>query len=203
MKRLSIISGFLMISLIAGAQINFDSTAYKASYCTAYVTKSDGEVYKTDKYPSTMLFFFTPQRMLYQKGIEKRNIFFTESPRTGWLQLREELPHLAFLNSKDFEGSRCAIFITYDTEKECYYISVVYSNVNFTFECQLTDERPWDNDPITVKDMIEEGKSYRGNPQYTDEEIDAFFQYLEEETGIKAGVAKTFIMNEFIQDIAQ
>ncbi len=41
------------------------------------------------------------------------------------------------------------------------------------------------------------------NPEYTDEEIDNFFNYLEQETGIDAKVAKTFIMNEFIQDLNQ
>lgn len=202
MKRLTLISVIFLIPFLLKAQINIDSAGYKAISFCAYVDK-DGEVYKSQELPSNHLFFFTPEKMIYEVEYKERDIYFTESPKENWLNVGEHLPHLVFLNSKDIEGSKCSVVITHDTEDDLYYVSVVYKDINFAFTCLPTDRRPWDNDPYTVDQMIEDQNKYPENPKYTEEEIDDFFMEVEEKTGVNHKVAKTFIMNEFIKDIKE
>jgi len=203
MKRLALISAFFLIPIFSMAQIDIDSTSLQAIAVTVYADGSDGEVYKSKTFPANHLFFFTQEKMTYEKEWKERDIRFTERPKENWLDIGKHLPHLAFLNARDHEGSKCSVFMIQDLEDDCYYVTVVYSDINFTFTCLPTDRKPWDNDPYTVDQMIRDQEKFPENPEYTDEEVDAFFKEFEEKTGISSKVARTFIMNEFIRDIQE
>jgi hypothetical protein len=78
---------------------------------------------------------------------------------------------------KDSHGRQVVLKI--EKTKEDYLIGVQYSNLSFHFFADETDmnfaDLDWRNDPLTPYNLLEKGKTYRENPDYTDEELEKFF----------------------------
>jgi hypothetical protein len=176
----------------------FPTAGYKSDSLKIY--DKDGYSICT-KFARENLFYVNPRGVTYKKeGDFKKGYFiFIAEPELEEIGSWKGFSALSI----DLEGEECYFYLLYSPAESTYDIIVKYPDRSYYFNCQETDERPWDDDPVDASDMIEEGKQYEENPQYTNERINEFFEYLEKETGIKAGIAKAFIMKEFINDITQ
>jgi hypothetical protein len=142
-----------ILSLTLGAQVSFDSVAYKAFQ---KVTLSYTE---RDTTSSDVLFWFTGKKVTLSTNDQTQNLyfvkFFEETLKTGHKVTR--------IQCKDDGGFNCVLSTGFDNGFN--FISVEYHNMVFFYKVDETAERPWDNDP-------EEIKPYEPiNRKYTPEEI--------------------------------
>jgi hypothetical protein len=181
MIRLVLIFSFLVLSFLMKAQILMDSVAYKAFLLTAYI---DGEQMTGN---TDVLFYIDNGRV--QASVEnqiKRLTFLTEPQ---FEDIGTDQPNLM---SQCIDNGRykCSFFVVYEEKTDTYGLIVNYSNGMLFFQCKLSDERPWDNDPTYYID----DNLYRTDPQYTDEEVETFFDQFGNGKLIKEAIVKDFYM---------
>jgi len=134
---LTAILGIFFLTL--GAQVSFDSVAYKAFQ---KVTLSYNE---RDTTSSDVLFWFTGNKVSLTTNDQTRNLyfikFFEETLKTGHQVKR--------IQGKDDGRFNCVLSTGFDNGFN--FISVEYNNIIFFYKVAETTERPWDNDPDEMK----------------------------------------------------
>jgi hypothetical protein len=194
MKRLAIIWTLLLIPIILMAQIPIEDVSYKAFRVDIYI---QGE---THAFSCNDIFYIKDNKMVSTLNNQAKRVYFQEKPAYQDIKTYNDNLHAA---SKDLGGFKCQFYLVYtpadkttSKEKDVYSIIIYYSNVMFNFQCHLTDEKPWfmNEDPSDY--LIEEGKQYVENPNYTQEEIDAFLSQIGDPAKIMA-----IIMASFYQDL--
>jgi len=184
MKRIALLWKLLLIPIFCGAQISLDSTAYKAFRVTVY---TDGQVKDAN---SDILFYINDGKVISSVCNQTKAFFFRENPYfkdIGTDQLN------LIVRCYDDGGYKCTFVIVYDEITDIYVIVINYSNIMFFYQCKLSDERHEDNEPI---DWVKEGQKYKTDPNYTDEEVDAFFLKL----GINPEVARKALINDLLME---
>jgi hypothetical protein len=176
--------GRLLIALIvlfvfiktctAQGQFSIDSVAFKAFRVDVY----DGIDTEEGFFPTRWRAFNT-NALFYING---DRIITTELK--GQLKAFHILENLGYtenllatysgypLGCVDFGYYQLHINIFYVPETDTYGIRIDYSNMRFLFQCKISDERPWDDDII---DYTADNLKYKNDPNYTDEEVIAFF----------------------------
>lgn len=153
MKRVFFIAILGILSLTLGAQVSFDSVAYKA------FQKISLSYTERDTVPSDVLFWFGGNKASLTTNDQTKTLyfikFFEETLRTGHKVKR--------VQCKDDGGFYCVLSTGFDSGFN--FISVEYNNQVFFYRVVETKERPWDNDP-------EELEPYQLiDRKYTPEEI--------------------------------
>ena len=180
-----------------------DSTAYKAFRATIYYNNGESTNFGSDA-----LFYINNGVMLTPGEGQLKKFRFIETPRPAdigeFYNSGYEIPL-----SLDDGGHKCQIYFMYtpkdytrDKNKDVYSIIISYSNLMFFFQCHKTDERPWDNNPKYVDEMIEEQNKFPENPDYTDEEIREFFK-TSESTDSTIRIIENTIKRSLIPDLSE
>jgi hypothetical protein len=71
------------------------------------------------------------------------------------------------IDTRDLGGFECLTSIYYIKESDSYRIVFGYNNLTLYFYCNLTDERPWDNE----YDLVKDAQSWPDDPDYTNQEV--------------------------------
>ena len=198
MKQLAIILGFLLLPIFAFGQIQLDDVAYKAYQVDVFHGQEleDGSFYSTLKQTCTTtnaLFYFNDGIIFTTelKG-QIRAFQFTDEPQYANPLVKGQTYPGYLIQGYDYGHFKCHISIQYKAETDMYILVYEYDNMRFAFFCKKSDERPWDNDPI---DYVEEGKKYRTNPDYTEEEMIEFFNNF----GNGEIILKSIVNNFYIE----
>jgi len=186
MKRIALIWKLLLIPIFCGAQISLDSTAYKAFRVTVYANE------QVKSANSEILFYIDNSKITSSAKDQTKFFYFREVPHTE--DIGTDQPNI-MAKCYDDGGYRCTIVIVYEEDTDTYAIIINYNNVMFFYQCKISEERPWDNEPI---DWVKESQKYkyRENPIYTDEEVDAFFLEL----GVDPKVAREALINDLLME---
>ncbi len=176
MKRLALFLVFFLAPLMLAAQIDLNSVGYKAFRLTI------NYLGRTINVASDALFYMENGRMLANIDYQYRAIKFLEKP--AFIDIGTYNDNL-FARCIDNEGYTCSFYIVFTPAfenkiggKDVYTIAITYSNILFIYECYKTDERPWQEDPLDITNLVNQNNIYRTNPNYSDEEIEKFIKRL-------------------------
>lgn len=202
MKRLAIFFALFLTPLMLVAQIDIDSVGYKAFRVSVHYAG------KTINANSDVLFYLQDGRMIASTDNQYSGVKFLERPYER---------DMGFSNSNlvaecvDNGGYACSFFIVFSpassttSGNEVYTIAIGYSNILFIYECHKTDERLWhDQDhPLDIKKLVNQNKVYQTDPDYSDEEIEKFFDQFGNGKLIRAAIVQDFMIDfsETIQSL--
>lgn len=189
MKRLALFTGLLLITLISRAQFSIDGEAFRASRVDVYYGVDTEEGFFTNRHDvfNTDALFFFKDGLLVSQGLKNQlKCFYVKDDPKYTPELIRSYGGYG-LECLDHGFFKCYVNIIYVEKSDVYAVRIDYSNMRFFFECKITSDRPWDNDPI---DLVADAQSWPNDPDYTDEEVIAFFK-------------KHFSGNEFAKAIAQ
>ena len=175
MKRLAILWKLLLIPLMLAAQIDIDFVGYKAS---------------------DALFYMEAGKMIASINQQYKVVKFLEKPT--YMDIGTSNDNLV-ARCIDNGGYTCSFYIVFTPAsenkiggKDVYTIVIGYSSVLFIYECYKTDERPWKEDPLDIKNLVNQNNIYRTNPNYSDEEIEKFFDQFWNGKLIKNAIVQDF-----------
>lgn len=167
MKKILFLFLLIFITSSIEAQVSLDSVAYKAFRVSTYM---DGV--RRD-FNSDVLFYIDYPILISSAEGQTKKLQMKSNPRT--LEMELKLSNVQ-VECYDNGGYRCTLTIIYQEKTDTYGIIIEYSNVMFFYQCKLSDERPWDNDPIEYEPL-----ETPGNPIYTKEEIKSSINKMKEE----------------------
>jgi len=202
MKRLAIFFVLFLTPLMVKAQIDIDSVGYKAFRVSIHYNG------RTINANSDALFYIQKGIMLSSVDNQYKGVRFLERPHQR---------DMGFTNDNlvaecvDDGGYACSFFIVFTPASETksgvdvYTIAIGYSNILFIYECYKTDERPWyyQDHPLDIKKLVNQNNVYQTDPNYTDEEIEAFFDQFGNGKLIKAAIVQNFMFeaSETVQSL--
>jgi hypothetical protein len=200
MKRLAIFFVLFLTTLMVKAQIDIDSVGYKAFRVSVHFR---GQTITAN---SDALFYIQKGIMLASTDNQYKGVRFLETPRER---------DMGFSNDNlvaecvDNGGYACSFFIVFSPASETtsgvdvYTIAIGYSNILFIYECHKTSERPWKEDPLDIKTLVSQNNVYQTDPDYTDEEIEAFFDQFGNGKLIKNAIVQNFMFeaSETVQSL--
>lgn len=194
MKRLAILISFLMVSLLSIGQIPTEDVSYKAFRVDVSI---QGE---NHAFSCNDIFYLNDNKMISTLNNQAKRLYFQEELEYQNIGTHNDNLHAV---SKDNGKFKCQFYIvhtpaekTTSGEQDVYSIIIYYSNVMFNFQCHLTNEKPWFMNEDIVSTLLEEGSQYEENPDYTQEEIDAFLSQIGDPIKIMA-----IIMSSFYEDL--
>jgi len=195
MKRLSFIFGICLITLFSSAQIPMDSVSFKAYAVSIYYNN------RILSAASDHLFYINNGKVISTADNQYRSINFISTPAPRDMGFHQDN---LVAECKDQGGYACSFFIVYTpgsetySGKDVYSIAIGYSNILFIYECHKTNELPWfmqyENDPLSVENLLKMNSQYRNDPKYTDEEIEEFFNQFGNGKIIKNAIIQDFII---------
>lgn len=182
MKSLVIILA-LLIPQISWAQFPLNGEGFKASRSLQLI---GGEKYATD-YDHDVIFYFH-DGYVFTSGLKNSllsglSLFkFVESP-DWWSDAstaRGTQPgYTGWAWNRDHCLGTFSILYDHEISEDLgqYAIIIRYDDTSFLFYCDYTEKRPvgFREEPLSPTNLIEEGKKYRNDPDYTDEELIEFF----------------------------
>ncbi len=180
MKRLAVIFGILFLSLTAFSQFQINARAFKAYEVKTFNgwEKSDGSFAVTSGFmdPCNELFYFK-DAFLFTSLKENQRAYKFVKPYSEYCRFDSRLNGAEpgyLIACTDYENNASHVVVYHNGEND-YTIVLEYSDTRRSYKCKLTNERPWDNDPI---DYVAEGMKYRTNPEYTEEDLENFADKL-------------------------
>lgn len=200
MKRLALIWTLFLIPIFLGAQFSIDTIGLKAYRLDIYTGYMGEEQFIAEGHQiknSDLLFYIEGSKVvtdMWKKGSDNisqfKAFYFKDTPdyfsnyACGYPGYGVDAWDKGFFN--------CEFIVIYDSSSDSYQVNINYSNMIFSYECKLTEERPWDNEPINY---VKEGQNYINDPQYTDEEVEEFFDSISDGKGkaIMKGIVSKFI----------
>lgn len=162
MKKIALL--LLFIPSLLFSQFQMEDAAYKASLLRIY---NGDKLQRIEE--SSVLFYFDKGIMTSSKRDQTKLMRFETQERKTMNYKGGSLPILK-AQAKDSGGFLCAFIAGWVEETDTYIIFLGYDDVQFFYECQLTDERPWDNDPPEFQPHEPMERNY------TDEEVDEFLR---------------------------
>lgn len=190
MKRLAIIWKLLLISIFTMGQISIDDVSYKAFRVDVYIK---GQSYA---FGCNDIFYIKDNKMISTLKNQTKKVYFQEKPSYQDIGTKNDNLHAA---SRDAGGFKCQFYIIYtpvnktnSKKQDVYSIIIYYSNVMFNFQCHLSKEKPWFMNEDLVLKLLEEGKQYVENPDYTQDEINIFLSKIGDPAKIMAIIMSTF-----------
>lgn len=204
MKRLAILCLLLLIPLMLGAQIDIDSVGYKAFRISVHY---QGRIVNAN---SEVLFYMENGKMIASVDNQYKAVRFMKKPQERDMGFHNDNLVAECIDNGGFE---CSFFIVFSPANETisgvdvYTIAVGYSNILFIYECHKTNERPWyyenPNNPLSLENLVNQNNVYRTDPDYTDEEIEVFFDQFGNGKLIKSAIIQDFMIefSEVIQSL--
>jgi hypothetical protein len=200
MKRLIILWTLLLLPLFAGAQFSIDSVGFQVYRADIYQGQDTEEGFfanKRNSYNVDVLVYIEDGKMTNKnmRG-QLKSMRFQKEPKY-FSNLAEGVPGYE-IESKDFGGFNCVISIFYLQESNSYRIRMDYSNLRIFLYANPTNERPWDDQTDLM--LVKDAQSWPDNPDYTDEEVIAYFKKLMNGDEVSKAIAKALIfdaVNEF------
>lgn len=168
------------------AQFPLNGMSFKASKVIIHTEyQGDGSYTKYEKeYDHNVLFYFQ-NGYVFTEGIKNGQLSglggfkFEEGP-DYWddaiKDMRGDQPGYTGW-AKDRDLNRSLFSIIYHESLDKYLLIMEYSNDKFLFLCETTEEKPlgFEPNPLSPYNLIEEGKTYKTDPDYTEEELIEFF----------------------------
>jgi len=201
MKRLAIFLVLFLAPLMLAAQIDIDSVGYKAFRVSVHYR---GQTINAN---SDALFYIQDGKMITTQDGQFQAIRFLEKP--SYMDIGTYNDNLA-AQCVDNGGYSCGFYIVFTPAskttsgvKDVYIIAIAYSNILFMYECYKTDERPWKEDPLDIKVLVNQNNVYRNDPAYSDEEIETFFDQFGNGKLIKNAIVQNFMFeaSETVQSL--
>ena len=200
MKRLAIFLVLFLAPLMVKAQIDIDSVGYKAFRVSVHYAG------RTINANSDALFYIQKGMMVASTDNQYKGIRFLERPYERNMGFSN---HNLVAECVDNGGYACSFFIVFSPASETtsgldvYTIAIGYSNILFIYECHKTNERPWKTDPLDIKVLVNQNNVYRNDPNYSDEEIETFFDQFGNGKLIKNAIVQDFMFeaSEVVQSL--
>ena len=206
MKRLAIILA-LLIPQISWSQFPLNSEGFKASKLVVHTEyQSDGSYTKYHKEFDHDVLFYFQDGFVFTEGLKNGQLSglggfkFEEGP--DWWDdaindMNGDQPgYTGYALDRDL--NRSLFSVIYHESAEKYLLIMEYSNDKYCFICEPTSKRPlrFQDHPLTPTNLIEDGKKYRTNPDYTEEELIEFFDNFGNGKVILEGIKASFYAGE-------
>jgi hypothetical protein len=161
MKKVFFIAILGILSLILGAQVSFDSTAYQA------FQKISRTYNMRDTSDSDILFWFCHNKVQISIDDQTKNLFFIEIPFEDILSTGQKTIRV---QCKDDGGFLCVLSTGYLEKEKTNFISIEYNNILFFYKVIETI--------IPLEDELKPFKVSEDKGAFSVEEVDGLIQAL-------------------------